>query len=79
MTETTKTYCTTRNYESDHSTFGGTINFSDFCTDYHRSEKSKSWAERIESDWKFDKQCRKNAENRKQNVKCNKIKETNDK
>lgn len=32
MTETTKTYCTTRNYESDHSTFGGEIDIEDFNT-----------------------------------------------
>ena len=32
MTETTKTYCTTRNYESDYSTFGGEIDIEDFNT-----------------------------------------------
>ena len=59
----TRNYYRTGNYNFDHSTFGGIINFSDFCTDYNRSEKSKSWAERIVSDWKFDEQCRKNIEN----------------
>ena len=63
----TRNYYRTGNYKPDHSTFGGIINFSDFCTDYNRSEKSKSWAERIESDWKFDEQCRKNALNRDRN------------
>ena len=63
----TRNYYTTGNYKTDHSTFGGTINFSDFCTDYNRSEKSKSWAERIVSDWKFDEQCRKNALSRDRN------------
>ena len=63
----TRNYYTTGNYKTDHTTFGGTINFSDFCTDHNRSEKSKSWAERIESDWKFDEQCRKNALNRDRN------------
>ena len=63
----TKNYYRTENYKSDHSTFGGIINFSDFCTAHNRSEKSKSWAERIISDWKFDEQCRKNAENRNRN------------
>ena len=59
----TRNYYTTENYKTDHSTFGGIINFSDFCTDYNRSEKSKSWAERIVSDWKFDERCRKLANN----------------
>ena len=63
----TRNYYRTGNYKPDHSTFGGIINFSDFCTDYNRSEKSKSWAERIVSDWKFDEQCRKNALNRDRN------------
>ena len=63
----TRNYYRTGNYKPDHSTFGGIINFSDFCTDYNRSEKSKSWAERIVSDWKFDEQCKKNAENRDKN------------
>lgn len=61
----TKELYRTRNYEIDHTTFGGIINFSDFCTDYRRSEKSKSWADRIVSDWKFDEQCCKNVESRK--------------
>ena len=63
----TRNYCRTGNYKPDHSTFGGIINFSDFCTDYNRSEKSKSWAGRIVSDWKFDEHCRKNIENRDRN------------
>ena len=63
----TRNYYTTGNYKKDHTTFGGTINFSDFCTDHNRSEKSKSWAERIVSDWRFDEQCKKNALNRDRN------------
>ena len=63
----TRNYYRTGNYKSDHSTFGGIINFSDFYTDYDRSEKSKSWAERIVSDWKFDEQCKKNTESRDRN------------
>ena len=59
----TRNYYKTGNYKPNHSTYGGIINFSDFCTDYNRSKKSKSWAERIVSDWKFDEECRKNAEN----------------
>ena len=65
--EITRNYYTTGNYKTDHTTFGGTINFSDFCTDHNRSEKSKSWAERIVSDWRFDEQCKKNALNRDRN------------
>ena len=65
--EMTRNYYTTGNYQTDHTTFGGTINFSDFCTDHNRSEKSKSWAERIVSDWRFDEQCKKNALNRDRN------------
>ena len=65
--EITINYHTTGNYKTDHTTFGGTINFSDFCTDHNRSEKSKSWAERIVSDWRFDEQCKKNALNRDRN------------
>ena len=63
----TGNYYTTGNYKPNYSNFGGEINFSDFCTDHHRPDKSKSWAERIISDWKFDEQCRKNAENRNRN------------
>ena len=63
----TRNYYITGNYKPDHSTFGGIINFSDFCTDQNRSEKSKSLAERIVSDWKFDEHCRKNIENRDRN------------
>ena len=59
----TRNYYRTGNYKQDHSTYGGIINFSDFCTDYNRSKKSKSWAERIGSEWKCDEECRKNAEN----------------
>ena len=62
--EITETFYRTENYSVNHSTFGGIINFSDFCTDHNRSEKSKSWAERIVSDWKFDEDCKKNAESR---------------
>ena len=63
----TRNYYATGIYNPDHSTYGGIINFSDFCTDHNRSEKSKSWAERIVSDWRFDKQCKKNTANRDRN------------
>ena len=63
----TRNYYATGIYNPDHSTYGGIINFSDFCTDHNRSEKSKSWAERIVSDWRFDEQCKKNTANRDRN------------
>lgn len=43
------------------TTYSGNIYLSDFCTDYDRS---RNIADRILSDWAFDKQCRKNAENK---------------
>ena len=52
----------------NHNTFGGLIFYSDFNTDYRGNDQKKSSiAERIMSDWKFDKQCKKNAENRTKN------------
>ena len=62
----TRNIITSSNYY-EPNTFGGYIYLSDFCTDHNRSEKSKSWAERIVSDWKFDEQCKKNAESRDRN------------
>ena len=54
----------TGHYETNHSTFGGLINFTDFCTDYRgKDEKRSPIAERIISDWKFDEECKKNREN----------------
>lgn len=47
-------------YNTNYSTFRGIIYKGDF--DYHHS--LSDMAERIMSDWKFDEQCRKNAENR---------------
>ena len=43
----------------NRNTYGGCIFASDFCTDY---EGTRNIAERIVSDWKFDKQCKKNIE-----------------
>lgn len=60
MRETKNYYTTSSNY-ADHTTFGGTICVSDFCTDY---EGTRNIASRIASDWKFDERCKKNAENR---------------
>ena len=39
------------------NTYGGNIRISDFCTDY---EGSRNIAERIESDWRFDRSCTRN-------------------
>lgn len=45
-----------RNYKYQN-TYRGNICSSDFCTDY---EGTRNIAERIESDWKFDEQCKRN-------------------
>lgn len=50
----------TNTYRADHSTFGGKIYPSDY--DGHRS--ISDIAARILSDWKFDRECRQNGENR---------------
>lgn len=64
MTNNRNYYTTSSNY-SDHSTFGGEIYFSDFNTEYRdNDQKESSIAKRIMSDWNFDQQCKKNAENR---------------
>ena len=47
-------------YNTNYSTFRGVIYKGDF--DHYHS--LSDMAERIMSDWKFDEQCRKNAENR---------------
>ncbi len=56
----------TKTYHEDHSTFGGLIYPSDFNTDYRAKVNSNSStiAQRIVSDWNFDRQCKLNAENR---------------
>ncbi len=60
---------TTGNYNVDHTTFGGEIYLSDFETDYRgKDNRNGSFiAKRIVSDLNFDKQCRKNIENRERN------------
>ena len=64
MTETIKKF---EIYKVDHSTFGGTICASDF----DRKTSLSDVASRIESNKKFDEQCRKNILN-KQNYGGNK-------
>lgn len=47
---------TSKNHKYQN-TYGGNICISDFCTDY---EGSRNIAERIASDWRFDKACVRN-------------------
>ena len=60
----TRNYYTTRNYKTNHSTFGGIIYNGDFDC-YH---SMTDMAKRIESELKFDEQCRKNIKNRLREV-----------
>lgn len=48
----------------NHNTFGGLITEFDFCTDYPRKDRSISVADRIFSDFSFDRQCMMNAKSR---------------
>ena len=59
----TRNYYTTRNHKPDHSTCGSQI----YNYDFDGYVSMSSMAERIISDWKFDKQCKKNIENRDRN------------
>lgn len=52
-----KTVTITPKNHKYQNTYGGNICASDFCTDY---EGSRKIAERIESDWRFDKSCARN-------------------
>ncbi len=54
----TQTYYRTGTCKTDHTKFGGTICLSDFDTNHANG----SIASRIESDRKFDEQCRKDTE-----------------
>lgn len=56
----TENFYKTGNYKTDHSTFGGMIYKGDFDT-YH---SLSDIASRILSDTSFDKQCKKDTENR---------------
>ena len=51
----TRNYYTTGNYKPDHSTCGSQI----YNYDFDGYVSMSSMAERIISDWKFDKQCKK--------------------
>jgi hypothetical protein len=58
-----------------HNTFGGLVFPSDFNTETGRGVNSVSWADRVASDIKFDKQCQKNYETRKRNKELEQEKE----
>ena len=64
--ETTTTFYRTGNYKPDHTTFGGIISNGDFCTEY--SQKPGEHIKDIISDWKFDEDCKKNAESRARRI-----------
>ena len=69
MTEKFNTVKTIKLYGVDpnHTQFGGFIYNSDFNTDYRGkvNTNGSTIASRIASDQRFDEQCRKNIENRK--------------
>lgn len=57
-------------YKSDHSTFGGVIYENDFNTNFSKEKRlnrsaGSSIASRIERDKRFDEQCRRLYETRK--------------
>lgn len=56
----TRNYYTTGSYNVNHSTCGSVI----YNYDFDGYVSITSMAERIISDWKFDDDCKKNAENR---------------
>lgn len=58
-----------KEYGHDNTRFGGEIYLSDFETDYRRNDNTHGSpiAQRIMSDWGFDKQCKQYAENRDRN------------
>ena len=59
----TRNYYITGNYKPDRSTCGSVI----YNYDFEGYVSMTSMAERIISDWKFDEQCKKNAESRDNN------------
>ena len=52
-----KTVTITSKNHKYQNTYGGKIRVSDFYTDY---DGSRNIAERIESDWRFDRSCTRN-------------------
>ena len=68
----TENYYTSSNY-INHNTFGGLIRESDFNTDFRgKDQNESSIAKRIASDWRFDKTCKVQAENRDRQAKYKK-------
>ena len=59
----TRNYYTTGNYNVNHSTCGSKI----YNYDFDGYVSITDMAERIISDWKFDDDCKKNAESRDRN------------
>lgn len=60
-----KEFYKTRNYEADHTRFGGYVRYSDFdiypsLEDPNGYHTMASIAKRIEEDFKFDERCKKN-------------------
>lgn len=54
-------------YGHDSRCFCGYIYEADFCTDHppkHKVNEGSKIAQRIESNWKFDRECNKYAKNR---------------
>lgn len=64
----TRNYYRTGNYKTDHSTCGSVI----YNYDFDGYISMTSIAERIISDWKFDKRCKKNVEGINKNNNYNK-------
>ena len=56
----TRNYYTTGTYKPDYATCGSVI----YNYDFDGYVSMSDMAERIVSDWKFDDDCKKNAENR---------------
>ena len=76
MTETTKTYCTTRNYESDHSTFGGEIEIEDFNTYFPNKKRISNQIEAINFPETIKKkQIKKDKEEKYKNMTLEELKE----
>ena len=64
----------TGKFKPNHSTYGGEIFFSDFCTDFSVNSRDESfYASRIISDLRFDEMCKKNIEDRNRKVMKNDV------
>lgn len=63
----TENFYITKFNKSDHKKFGGIVYTSDFNTDYRGKDNihGSIIADRIAQDLRFDEQCRKNLENKR--------------